>query len=344
MNLEVNKSPYTWEGCNNSLNQWSDAFSEKIVLPAMKSSYDLMGNIVSLPIYPISSNLYETVQKYWYDPLSTHVAVKFTKPVEVLAGAIASRKAIGIRGLNYLDTCLISSAQHLYAYVKEVNYLLELPKKLKHFAKTLSFDQFFNKLSKLFGRVSVLIIEVILAFKYLVLKIIDLVLFLFDLFIGFFDSNDFSFMVRYSKDIVHNSINKIHGKFYDVALKAIETRENAVRKELVASATYATAHYFVTTFNQAAIRVIIGGVLFWAGKSFLEASVDASSYSTNLVGLAVLGKILWSDIVKPKLDSYYETYDHAFDVKASYLMRFCEQHSITYLFPPLKILQDYTSD
>lgn len=356
INTLYNNADYYWHKSedylkqfNHRLNDWSDRFSEQRAIPTITAAYHKIGQVAPryLDRFP---SLQKRIEQDWYDPFSTSSILRITKIVESVSCWLATNKApaegdFSLPGyFHYLDRSLISGAQHLHRYVKEVNYLLSLPNTLKYYTESLSFDRFVTRLSNFFGRSWVVISKIIIVAKYITLKVFNFILKIIEIALTFFTLGSMFFLIKYLREVVIACSKRVQSKFTEVAHHAINTREDAIRKELTVDIAKHVTHSIVTTLNRAALKTFIGGAVFLVAKFALQSSLNISSQNINLLGAATTGVILWKNLLKPTWDPYYNAYMKDYDPKASYLKEFCSRYSLTHLYAPLKTFQTYSKE
>lgn len=356
INTLFNNADYCWQRSedylkkfNYRLNDLSDRFAEQKVIPTIEAAYQKVGQIA-----PRYLDRFPSIQKWaaqnWYDPFSISFISRITKVVERISHWVATNKPSieGVPSLpgyfHYLDTCLISGAQHLHRLVKEANYLLTLPKTLRNYTESLSFDRFITNLSNFFGRSWVVVGKIILAAKYITLKVLNCILKTIEVALTFFTLGSMYFLIVYLRETIVASSKRLQSKFTDIAHRAISKREDAIRKELTVKIAKEVTNTVVTTVNRAALKSLIGGAVFLGAKFALQSSLNISPQTINFLGAVTVGVILWKNLLKPTWDPYYKAYDKDYDPKASFLKQFCDKYSFSHLYAPLKTIQTYTKE
>lgn len=344
INTINNNIDYCWQRSedylkdfNHRLNDWSDRFSKDKAIPTIEAAYEKVGQIAP-----------SVLGQNWYDPFSISFILRITKVVEGISAWVATNKP-SIKGtpalpgyFHYLDTCLISGAQHLHRHVKEVNYLISLPSTLRHYTESVSFDRFITKLPNFFGRSWVVVGKIVLAAKYICLKVLNCILKIIEVALTFFTLGSMYFLIVYLRETIIASSKRLQSKFTDVAHRAIAKREDAIRKKLTVDIAKDVTHSVVTTVNRAALKSLLGGAVFLGARCALQSTI--SSGMIDLLGAATVGIILWKNLLRPTWDPYYETYDRSFDPKASFLKQFCDKYSFSQFYAPLKTIQTYTKE
>lgn len=355
----INNFNYFWdkatdrlEEYNDQLNKISDRFSEQKALPAIKSAYEkARGYVPSLygHFYP-DSDLPKRMEANWYDPFSNSFILKITRVVEKLSLWVATMKPVSettpqLPGyFHYLDTCLISGAQHLHKTIKEANFLIELPEALRYYTETLSFDRFISKLPNFFGRSWSVVSKVIIGFKYICLKIAQIVLKVLEVVLSLFGLDGLYYLIMQLKEVIRAGLRDLSSKFTETAHRTINRREEKVRKELTVSIANVVSETVVTTVNRVALKAVVGGALFFGAKWALQSCFNIPSEPLYHIGLGILGTVIWKKVLKPTWDPYYKAYDKDYDPNKSHLKEFCQKYNIAHLYPPLKTLQTYARE
>lgn len=333
----LQQGKFPWEHCNDLLNSLSDRFSKNTAIPVIKSSYLSVGSCISECAGLVSTRLKDWLEDSWCDPLTSSSVLRITQPIERLSLFVATQNPTKIKQLRYLNICLISSAQDLYSYLKNVNYILNLPTLLKQFFATFSVDNFINRLSVYGGKSFVIISDLILIGKYIILTLIDVVIKVVDFVISLFTFTDLE-ILAYLREIIQDASDNIHLKFVDIASMAIDKIENRFRKKVVVEIANYALNYTIPILNRIALKSLIGVGIYFGAQYSLQSTL--STPIIRAVSLLALSGIIWGSS-KPTLDAYYTSYNKKFDPDASFLMQFLKRHSITYLYPGLSFIQKY---
>lgn len=344
-----NKATDFLEKYNDRLNQWSDRFSVEKALPAIKSAYAWAEGYVPPLLGRIDPAWQKWAEQNWYDPFSTSFILKITQVVEQVSLWIATHKphpdSRDLPGYpTYLETCLISGAQHLHKNIKEINFLLKLPSTLRYYTEMPSFDRFINKLPNFFGRSWVVVSKFLIALKYITLKVLEFVLLVIEVVLGFFGLDSLYYLIEYLRAVIHAAAQSVFSKFTEVAHNKINERENKIRKELTESIANTVTDTVVTTVNRVAIKSLIGGAAFFGAKFILQSCFNIPSQPLYDIGLGILGAVIWKKVLRPTWDPYFKAYDQDYDPNQSYLKEFCQKHKISQFFPSLKMIQTYAKD
>jgi len=339
----TDKIGYYWDSAedavgaiNQRLNLFCDGFTENMAIPAIKGTYNKVGQVV--PSF---------LANRWYDPFSSNFILRITKIVERIALWHALKKPGSSDTFplpfysRYLDTVLISGAQHLHNYIKEVNFLLSLPATLKYYTTAPSFDSFISKLPNFFGKSWVVVSKVIIAIKYLILNLMNFILKALEIGFSTFSLEGLFYLIKNLREVINAASMKLSAKVTEVAQNVIDRREREVRRELTISITNIVNSFAISTLSRIVVKSVLGGALFYGKKFALQSTLEISDQPIHYVGLFILGSILWKTVLKPTWDPYYHSYIHNFDPKISHLREFCQRYDISYWYPSLKTIQIY---
>ncbi|NGX27732.1 MAG: hypothetical protein K940chlam6_01670, partial [Chlamydiae bacterium] len=257
MEIKSNTTSFFFWG-NGVLNSFCDGFSNRIVVPFLQSGYHLGGEVTARVAECFSTRVEKHVRNFWVDPFSTETLLTLFKPVENLSHKIARRVPTQKPFLHFLDQSLVSSSQHLYAYIKEVNHLLQIPQNIKAFIKTFSFDAFMTHSTQLGGRVFIFLNSVALKAKQIALVLLDYAIRIIDLFFQCILATSEFEVLGYMREIVHDARMKIRNKFKDLAMKSIQKRECRIRREIVANVADFTTRYVVSLVNRVVVKTGLG--------------------------------------------------------------------------------------
>lgn len=355
----INNFNYYWdkvtdrlEEYNDRLNEISDRFSKEKALPAVKSAYDKARKYVPplLGHFFPDTNLQKWADANWYDPFSTSGVLKVTRVVEQLAQWVSTMKPFNGTTSNlpgyfsYLDTCLISGAQHLHKTIKEANFLIELPSTLRYYTQQPSFDRFISKLPNFFGRSWVVIGKIVLGLKYLCLKVAEIVLKVLEVVLSLFGLDGLYYLIIQLKEVIKAGLNDLSSKFTETAHQTIDRREEKIRKELTVSIANTVAETVVPTVNRVALKTLVVGALFFGAKFAIQSCFDIPSEPFYHIGLGILGTVIWKKVLKPTWDPYYKAYDKDYDPNKSYLKEFCQKYDIGHYYLPLKAIKTYARE
>ncbi len=319
----------------------SNRFAESYAIPFVKGAYEKARPITAKVVGYFSKPLGERVFRQWHDPFSSESVLKVTKHVEAFSGLIARSEVTNRPYLQFLDRSLTSCSQHLYASVKEVNYLLNLPDKLRDYASKFTVDRFMLQVSEYSGKLFVVVSKIILIAKYTVLALIDLIIKVVDCTIQFFTFTKKIAVLGYLRDIIHAAKGEVHDKFVDIAKRTITNRENHIRKQITAKITNTVTDYIVSALTRGTIKTAIGGALYYTAATLAQSTLDASPSVARLAGTAVAAGVVWQTTVKPFLDSYYKTYNPNFKTDSTQLKSFLKEHSLSNFYVPLKMLKEF---
>lgn len=320
---------------NEKLNSFSDGFSEQIEIPVLKSSYKGSGALLARISACFSNRLEMRVKNLWEDPFSTKTFLTLFKPVENLSLWMTKHKPTQKPFLHFLDQSFISIGQHLYAYMKEVNHLFQLPISLKAFIKRISFDNYMIQLAQSKGRVFVFLNSALLKAKKVALALVDYVIRIADLFFQcVFASPQFE-VFGYLREILHNAREKIHGRFTELAIRAIENRESRIRKIVVGNVADFTTHYIVTLINRVAIKTGLGVVAYAFLEKGVESLLPGHSLALRTITGATTAYLLWRDVYQPYFDEYYQAFKPKFDPDKCNMRTFLARYYLSYLSMPI---------
>ena len=323
---------------NNYLNQISDSFAENQILPRLDSSYKQIGNRIARISGPVIPSFKTWIEKKWLDPFSTQFVYKITHKVEILCRKIAIRCPSKQTGIAYLDRCMISCAQNLYIYCKEVNYLLALPEKITGFTRALSLDVFSLQLKHSIGkqRIWAVVNIGVLFFKKIALRILNIFVKAMDALVQLFSLGQEVKVFSFLAEVITATIDKVHLKFDDVAHNSIRKIETRLRKQVTAAIACHVSKYIVKNLSQLFLKSIIGGSVYFSAKYFVDSFLPTPSFITHSIGIATIGSLLWINVFKPNLDPYYEEFDSHFDPDSSRLKQFCKKFDILSFYFPLR--------
>lgn len=308
-------SPIFWENVNNRIDQFSDDLMESKVLPALKAGYRQMGQSIASLAGRIEPKWKVAFSQFWEAPISLPFAIKVMKVAETALGSLAMRKPTEIKGLEYLDKTIISTAQQLYPFTKEILYFLTLPQRLKDYASYFTFDAFFLKLEHFFGKAWTIIVSLVICLKELILNILDDFIYMVDSVFRFVLQNDQIQLLGYLKDIIKESKENSHRRFTERAHKAIDRRAEKLRKATNIKIGEASVDYLVPTIGRLGFKTAAIATLF-----------ALATYPIIQVPAAVaLSPVLWKNGIKPLLEPYYQSYDPQYKLEDSYLREFCKK-------------------
>lgn len=321
---------------NEGLDAISDTYSERYLLPFFYSGYEKTGALCSSIAGAVSQSLALNIRNTWVDPLSTDKLLKIFVPLENLARRISLRIPTQKRVFHYFDQVFVSSAQHFYAYIKEVNGILDIPRRLKVLAEKMNFDQIIaDRLNKR-GEVFVIAMDFLGTVKEVVLTLLDLVIKVVDYVLQRIFLNPNFALLGYARDIVDKARKKIHAKFCVVAVHAIEKREKKLRKEIVANVATFTTHYLTTLVNRVSLKTGLGVLSYFAAEALIHSSLPIHKAALKVTAVSLTTFFLWKNIYGPFLNEYYEAYNKNFDPDKSYLKNFLDRYCLGYLYYPLE--------
>lgn len=323
------------------LNSLCDGFSEHIVIPLLKSGYHVGGEVTARVAGCFSTRMEKHVRNFWVDPFSTETLLTLLKPVENLSHKIARRKPTQKPFLHFLDQSLVSSSQHLYAYIKEVNHLLQIPQNIKAFIKTFSFDNFMTHSTQLGGRMFIFLNSIFLGAKQVALILIDYAIRITDLFFQCILATSKFEVLGYLREIVHDARMKVRNKFKDLAMNAIQKRECRIRREIVANVADFTTRYVVSLVNRVVIKTGLGLAAYSCFEKALQSSIPVHTLALQTLAGVSTVYLLWKNIYEPYLDEYYQAYKKEFDPSQCTMKEFLDRYYLGYLYFPLEGVSNF---
>lgn len=321
---------------NEGLDTISDTYTERCLLPFFYSGYQKTGNLCALVAGIFSRSLSDGIRNVWVDPFSTSMLLRLFVPLENLSRRFSLRVPSQKRLFHYLDQTFVSTAQHFYAYIKEVNGILTIPKSLKALAEKMNFDQIIaDRLNKQ-GQVFVIAMDFISTVKELFLELIDLTIKVVDFVLKKLLLDPNFALLGYLRDIVHKARKKMHAKFCVVAIQAIEKREIKLRREIVANVATFVTHYVTTLTNRVALKTGLGVFAYGAIESFIHSSFAVHKTALQATAVSLTCYFLWKNVYGPFFHEYYTAYQRDFDPDRSYLKSFLDRYYLGYLYYPLE--------
>lgn len=301
------------------LNGWSDRVSERVVLPVIYHSYQFTGQILARTAGIFSRKCQETISEFWVDPLSSRHLLSILRPIEHFSLFISQKPKTKIRLFHFIDQSMISHAQNIYIYIKEVNNLLYMPQQIRMLVKRYDF----------LGTTYHFLKKVSLNLLSFVLKIIDLA---FQCLIA----NPDVMLLGYARTIIHHAAKQTNKSLSEVANMAIEKREAKIRKKIVARAAN---HIFllVTTYaNRILSKTGIGLGLYRAADWLWKANMTLSPTYLQIAASALTVSLIWNRTVYPYLEEYYYDYRSNFNPNKSYLRHLLSRYNLKHFHFPLE--------
>jgi len=321
---------------NDALSSVGDGFARWVVIPPIKASYLASGALLARVSSCFSASLEKSVRNLWRDPLSTDTLLFLSKPIEGFARQIANHQPVQNRIFHFIDQSIVSHAQHLCLYLKEMNKLLELPKGIKEFIKASSLNHVLSRSARLGGRLFIAIDSMRLHLRKITLAVLHYLVLTIDLMFQYLLlTPDVEFM-KYLLTVIDSGRGKIHGKFSDQAVKAIEKRESRIRAEIVANVADFTMDYVITLTSRVSLKAILGlGAYFKIEKALQGAYAISTTPLQASVGI-VTAYLLWRNVYQPYFESYYEAYKQDFDPENCTMKEFLDRYSMGYFIIPVE--------
>jgi len=325
------------------LDSVSNAYTDKIALPILKKGYFAAGELASRVSGLIDTSLKNRIEAIWVDPFSTEFVLRIGQRVQKYSHRIAFRKPSDTAFIHYFDTCLISSAQQLYAYAKEINFLLSIPQKLRNYVKNFSGEKFIQLPSIFLGKYWEWIGDLIIAARRLFYTIVDVTLKIAESILRFFTFNRNLKVIGYLRDIVKEAKKNIHQGIEYVARRVIHKKETETRKQVVANVSDYVSEYIVGMINRVILKTTIGASVFFTIKHAIlavspirnELGLSIQTAIIHSVALIILGNLMWKNVVKPTLDPFYISYNENFNGRVSTLKKICTEFCMKKFYYPL---------
>lgn len=313
---------------NNTLNSVGDGFARWVVIPPMQRGYQFSGELIARVAGCFSASSEKSVRDLWKDPLSTNTLLSLFKPIEELARRVASHNPTQVRFFHFIDQSIVSHAQHLYLYLKEMNKLLELPKGIKEFVKASSLNHVISRSARLGGRLFIAIDSMRLQARKIVLAFFHYLVLTIDLFFQYMLLIPDLELLKYLLDAIEAGRGKLHGKFSDQAIKAIEKRERRVRAEIVANVANFTMDYVTTLTSRVSLKTILGlGAYFKIERALQSAYAISTTPMQASVG-CITAYLLWRNVFQPYFDEYYQAYKTDFNPNNCTMGEFLDRYSM----------------
>ncbi len=320
---------------NESLDRFSDGLSERFFIPSMIASYKLLGELTAISARTISYSLESRVRQVWSDPVSIRMAQRVTIPFEQITLYLGKRRPLNLPVVRYLDASLISSAQSLHRFTKEVNYLLMIPGTLRGMVTNLSLGRTLDQISLKLQKKSVVIDVVATRVKQVSLALVSMILRVFNAVLTFFLMENKFGTLSYIRQIIQVARSRIHTKFSEIASETIESQEKTIRKATVASIAEGATWWLTTTLTRIGLKTSLGALAYHATKSYLESNHKVPAAVVHAIALPVIGKVLWDHTFVPMLDPYFDNYDASYKGGESYLKDFLEYYELNTYYLPL---------
>lgn len=337
MNAIQPEEPLTiWGKGNAFLDNLSDGFSENVLVPGMVKTYKLVGEANAVSAGYVSSSLEGRIRDFWSAPISTPLAHKITVPFEKLTLRIGKRSPLNAPILRYLDACLISSAQSLHRFTKEVNYMLMIPTTLQRIVRGISPGETLDGIILRFCRKWSVFRVVMLRSKQFGLALLSMILKVIDSALKFLFLEGQFGILSYIQQVIQITREKAHSRFVETADLVIESQEKEIRKNLTANIAEGTTCWITTTVNRIALKTGLGTLAYHIGKTYLHQTHQIPPLLIHAIALPIIGKLLWDNAFVPILDPFFDSYDPAYKGKGSNLKNFLEYYDIGTFYLPLK--------
>lgn len=310
------------------LDQGLSAFCQGVVMPTVRTTYHAAATLSISVTYVFSKSLSSSVQNAFYDPLSTSKIFFLSKCLEQMTGYFASRTLIDSpNALHYVDQSFSSMNQHLHSYTKRINDLLVVPENLRSFIRRFSFESLLNQVNN--GTEGLVYVsQLAIQMKRIALSLVNLAIRVMDLmFRTVFLGVEFG-LFSYLKEIIKDGQDRLHEKIGETAIESIERKESKLRKIVVAKAADFVVDSFVSISINTAVKSLIGAAIYFPTRELVANYLSVPSLAVDAVGLAVASHLLWKQLISPKLDAYYETYDPQFTADRLSFEAFCEKFNI----------------
>ncbi|MDN3506387.1 MAG: hypothetical protein P0S96_04060 [Simkaniaceae bacterium] len=321
---------------NDALNSAGDGFARWVVIPPLKMGYQLSGDLCARVAGCFSTSLEKSVRNNWKDPVSTDFLLALFKPIEGLARRVADHKPSQARLFHFIDQSVVSHAQHLYVYVKEMNKLLELPKGIKEFVRASSFNNVLSRSARLGGKAFIAIDSMRLQARKIALTIFHYLVVTIDLFFQYMLLIPDVEILKYLLDAIKAGQSKLHGKFSDHAIKAIEKREKRVRAQIVANVANCTIDYVTTLASRVSLKVILGLGAYFKFERTLQSAYSISTTPLQFTVGSITACLLWRNVFQPYFYEYYKAYEQDFNPDNCTMSEFLDRYSMKGLTIPVE--------
>lgn len=294
---------------NSLIDQATKRISEEIVLPTVFATYEISADVSIATARLFSETLSQRVETLFYDPFSTSKLHFFAKSVVAMTCHLANRKPKSKPHLiYYFDRSLISVNQHLHDYAKKIHELLKIPNNCKDYLRRFSVETTLERLTYTYPTLFHWANYTITTVKRFSLAFLDAVIQTLDLiFRTFFLGVEFG-LFSYVKEVVTDTRNNIHGRIAETGVSVIEKKEAKLRKDILARAASKTCHYIINQSVNIGTKSLLGLAIYLPVQDLISDTFYAKEWMVHLVGAAILSKALFSNVVRPTLDPYYESY------------------------------------
>ncbi|NGX59637.1 MAG: hypothetical protein KR126chlam3_00790 [Chlamydiae bacterium] len=217
----------------SSFDFFCDRFFQHIIVPTFNRFYNTYFVPNQDRIFDCFLKYQKEMENFLEDPFSTDTLLFYGKKIENLSLWMAKQQPTEEPAFHFFRQSSISIGQHLYAYIKEVNRILQIPVSLRKFVKNLSIDTYFHQSAQAKGRFFVFLNGIRLQIKKVFLFIVDYIIriadFIFQVILVSPQLEFFSYLHK----ILHDLRDKVHDRITDRALQVIQKQETLVRKGLV---------------------------------------------------------------------------------------------------------------
>jgi ASC-1-like (ASCH) protein len=321
---------------NDSLNEFGDKLATQVIVPPIEWAYQGAGSLLSRVAGCVSVKLGKGVQTTWRDPLGTDTLLRLFRPIENLSRRLATRQPSRNRLIHFLDQSLVSHAQYLYVHLKEMNKLLELPKGIKDFIRDSSVNHLLSRSARLGGRLFVAIDKARITVRNAALTILHYVIRAIDLVFQYIILDPDVELFKYLLDAIEVGRKKLHGRFSENALKAIEKRESQIRSQIVANVADFSLNYISSLVSRVSLKSLLGvGFYLPIEKALHYASVIHPTALQFNAGM-ITAYFLWINVYQPYLESYYEAYRQDFNPNSCTMKEFLKRYHCSWLFLPVE--------
>lgn len=319
---------------NNLLDKGCDALSEHVILPGIKATYQTAADLSIAVAGVFSQRLQQITDNLFHDPVSARKILFVTKRAELLTANLAVRKPLQFYPIaEYLSRSIISMNQHLHSYTKRINDLLRVPANLKSFLRRFSFETILNQMETTTPTYLIWMNRLIVQVKRFTLAVLDLIVRILDLFFRTCFLGIKFGLFSYLKEIILDARQNVYGHLADTAIKSIEKRETKLRRLIVSNVAESVTDYLGTCLTSVVVKSALGLLFYIPTKDLLRDHLGAPEWAIHTLGLTILTRILWSAVVKPTCDPYYEAYNPKYQSEGVSFLKFSEYFGIQAVYP-----------